>query len=521
MEIFNNYSVRKTSALTKLLQKLNSISVFMFAGLLFISASSFGQGVSFSQWANEGKQWVPGILNPNNSQYYEGTSTLQRLVLVGIPTNGTQTLKFKVLAKKADVYAYDYVTGFDQAFVDYQTIVGSTDSLYMGLSKAELVAYINVPNPATSAMISGLYGGGNKALAQAASSQYSANPPGPAFGDAAVKDVIDFYDGSGYPGDMPNKRAVELYGSEAISSASLSFDGFTKSGSDTYGNYTLTWNSPSDNVLILMAGHLSVGEINTGPYRFLSYGTKKGSSSISGGPYHFKLETLNGASLGNQDNQIQAGAINPPPIPCPLQVPIVTITEPTICGDGTGTLTVCNPHVGATYTLTQDTGGGTFTPVSYESGTLSFTGLVAGKNFNLKVEIGTIENCVIEINCDSTSSIVAECTSGASASGQIINGTSSSSSLQSIDKTEKVTAYPVPFSDKATIEFKAEKNGTYEVNLYDITGNLIKKLNTGTAKAGEVSKVEVDGRNLSEGMYFIRIENGKGVKTIKLLKKNE
>jgi hypothetical protein len=37
--------------------------------------------------------------------------------------------------------------------------------------------------------------------------------------------------------------------------------------------------------------------------------------------------------------------------------PTVTITEPTLCGSPTGTLTVTNPVVGATYTVTQSAGG--------------------------------------------------------------------------------------------------------------------------------------------------------------------
>src|SRR5688572_27091509 len=109
-------------------------SCLMLVTIFTANFNSFGQGVSFSQWANETPgSWIPGALIPNNSQYYEGSATLQRLVLVGIPTDGNQVLKFKVLAKKGNVFAYDFVTSFDQAFIDYDKMVGDDGAgLYDG-----------------------------------------------------------------------------------------------------------------------------------------------------------------------------------------------------------------------------------------------------------------------------------------------------------------------------------------------------------------------------------------------------
>ena len=64
-----------------------------------------------------------------------------------------------------------------------------------------------------------------------------------------------------------------------------------------------------------MAGHLSVGGDGTG----LGWGAGLGSSSISGGPYHFHLNQLENPaaskdsdkiiSLGSQDNQIKGSNI--------------------------------------------------------------------------------------------------------------------------------------------------------------------------------------------------------------------
>ena len=99
----------------------------------------------------------------------------------------------------------------------------------------------------------------------------------------------------------------------------------------------------------------------------------------------------------------------------------------------------------------------------------------------------------------------------------------SSNSLQTTEQAkadDQLTAYPIPFSQNVTLEFKAERAGKYEINLYDMKGQLIRQLKSGTAKAGEVTQIEVDGRSMADGMYLARMVSGSGSKTVKLLKKN-
>lgn len=88
--------------------------------------------------------------------------------------------------------------------------------------------------------------------------------------------------------------------------------------------------------------------------------------------------------------------------------------------------------------------------------------------------------------------------------------------LASADES-KAVAYPSPFSDRTTVEFKLPKGGEYKANLYDLRGNLLKELKSGTAQPGEVTSVEVDGRNLLNGIYIARIVSGTDVKTVKLI----
>ncbi|WP_240676134.1 T9SS type A sorting domain-containing protein [Botryobacter ruber] len=136
-----------------------------------------------------------------------------------------------------------------------------------------------------------------------------------------------------------------------------------------------------------------------------------------------------------------------------------------------------------------------------------FSNIPAGSGFQVEV--------VSEAGCSSGTTI---CPVPVPAPG-ILNS-EATNTLKTAETKELLTVYPVPFSDKATIEFTAEKEGEYVINLYDMKGVLIKQLKAGSARAGEVTTVEVDGRTMPEGMYLARMVNGKGAKTIKLLKKN-
>ncbi|WP_299701235.1 T9SS type A sorting domain-containing protein [uncultured Pontibacter sp.] len=80
-------------------------------------------------------------------------------------------------------------------------------------------------------------------------------------------------------------------------------------------------------------------------------------------------------------------------------------------------------------------------------------------------------------------------------------------------------AYPTSFSDQATLEFIVRETENYSINLYDTQGMLVKQLRSGIAKAGELTTVELNGRELKEGMYFARLVSDSGSQTFKLILK--
>jgi len=80
-------------------------------------------------------------------------------------------------------------------------------------------------------------------------------------------------------------------------------------------------------------------------------------------------------------------------------------------------------------------------------------------------------------------------------------------------------AYPNPFRDKGKINFRLPRAEQYVVNLYDTKGTLIRQLATGTAVKGELNSIELDGSNLAEGMYMVRLVSSSGSKTLKMILK--
>ncbi len=67
--------------------------------------------------------------------------------------------------------------------------------------------------------------------------------------------------------------------------------------------------------------------------------------------------------------------------------------------------------------------------------------------------------------------------------------------------------YPNPFNPSSNIIFSIQKEGFVNLNVYDITGRLVKTLVEQNLKAG-VYKVAFDGSSLSSGVYIYRISTG-------------
>ena len=68
-------------------------------------------------------------------------------------------------------------------------------------------------------------------------------------------------------------------------------------------------------------------------------------------------------------------------------------------------------------------------------------------------------------------------------------------------------AYPNPFSDQATIQFKLNKASDVSIAIYDITGKSVRRIEAGNYLAGEHT-FNVQKGDLKSGIYILRMNTG-------------
>jgi hypothetical protein len=213
-----------------------------------------------------------------------------------------------------------------------------------------------------------------------------------------------------------------------------------------------------------------------------------------------------------------------------VDAPVITLLEPSVCfARAKGLLSVCNPEEGANYYLEQlDDKGVPIVTLHQEvlvydplDGALSFD-LEPGYIFTLKVDKN---GCNQTVDCDD---LVTECPAITSPTSvpkkpnqakvnHEINTPVNNTDLGQ-EKANVLTAYPVPFSEKVTVKFTAEKTESYVINLYNMHGKLIKELKSGNAKAGDVIKMEISGKGMIESLYVVKKISKSGISTVKLFK---
>jgi len=246
-----------------------------------------GASVDFTQYANEDDQWIGSILQASNSKYYECMSVPQRTILDGIPSTagGVHTFDFSHEATKGGIHAYDWLTAYNQgndpplAYDPCGPKIGTTPdfaTICGNLHSSGYSILVNVPD--------------DPFVSQHGSTQ----------------DRIDAYEA-----EFGN-RQIKIYGDQPFAAAGMTLSHTVSSGGDTGDSdveYVLTWTSNSTQILIEMAGHLALsGEPLINP---IAWGYEIGASHVSGGPYHFRLGELDGASLGAQDNPIKGANVLP------------------------------------------------------------------------------------------------------------------------------------------------------------------------------------------------------------------
>jgi uncharacterized repeat protein (TIGR01451 family) len=210
------------------------------------------------------EKWGNGILNSSNSHYAEDQVTPQRLLL-SAPSGSTNTVTIRYMTRKgsANAHAYDSLATWNVT----QSQANRCQS------------------------ISGCPGGTESTLPM----QSDPNPVQPSA--TGVSNVTAAH-------ELPQaSRNWVMYGGQLLSSTVPVHTADPADSSSDYAKVTVTFKATSSKVLLLFGGHLAA---SAGPR---GWGSRLGSASISGGPYHIILDALNGASAGSRDNQIMSSAI--------------------------------------------------------------------------------------------------------------------------------------------------------------------------------------------------------------------
>jgi len=254
-----------------------------------MAATSVTQ-VDFTQCANDPVPsaatncpggWINGILQGSNSHYAEDLVVPQRIV-VDVPGTltgaTTHTLTVRYQARKASTHAYDSIATWNYT----QTGADRCQSLATGTCPTGSASTFAIPFDCTEVP--------------------AATLPGTAQGgcSSSANDVTARHQLAG--------QVATMYGGALTDITAPVHDSAAAPGTDDYAtvtfSYTVAASTAADNyVELLFGGHLAAG------LRSRGWGVGLGASSINGGPYHFKWDLSDGASIGNRDNQISAGGI--------------------------------------------------------------------------------------------------------------------------------------------------------------------------------------------------------------------
>jgi hypothetical protein len=143
-------------------------------------------------------------------------------------------------------------------------------------------------------------------------------------------------------------QQFEMFGLGATGGIDAMTYGQTSTDSEgTYQSVHLTFHFSSaagGTAYLYFGGHLAASLTPaTGSPR--GWGDNCGAGSIDGGPYHIKLDFIDGASAGNRDNQIMSGAVLPLLTPSLSTTPTAVATTSVDLDD---TVDVGNSSAGGT-----------------------------------------------------------------------------------------------------------------------------------------------------------------------------
>jgi hypothetical protein len=214
-----------------------------------------------------GCRWINGNLQANNSTYAEGDATVQRLWLTDFAPGSSHSVTFEYGTTKGGDHAYDYLTQWDWS-ENWITLADLCDDIdgcetatetTTGIGNDPLVPDTIEPNP------------GGRVFTARGGTLNSATQPALASGSYAADSETRITVSFTLPASGPMCE--------------------TQQGETTCG------------IAIFFGAHVARTD------QWTAHDGTTGAGSVEGSPYHVALEFVDGASVGQRDNQMQANTI--------------------------------------------------------------------------------------------------------------------------------------------------------------------------------------------------------------------
>ena len=225
-----------------------------------------------------GCRWTNGNLQSNNSTYFEGDATVQRLWLDSFLPGSVHSITLEYGTTKAGKHTYDYLTNWDFS-EDWITDADLCQDIDANANQA----------------------GGSCTLWGPDNTIAIPDDPNTAFGEEVP------------PVPQPPGRVFTMRNGTMTAVTPPAVASGTYAG-DSETQLTITFTVGNDpDACVVKSGVTTCSVV-------LWFGThiarsdqwaSGGATTVSGSPYHVQLKAQDGESIGNRDNQMQAGAIRP------------------------------------------------------------------------------------------------------------------------------------------------------------------------------------------------------------------
>jgi hypothetical protein len=219
---------------------------------------------------NTGCRWINGNLQSNNSLYSEGDATVQRLWLTDLVPGSTHTVTFKYGTTKGGKHAYDFLTRWDWS-ENWITVADRCE----GITGCESATDTALPIPVD---------------------------PNAAGFDAAA-DGIQPRQFTMRGGTMTNATTPVIFSGDYTGDSETVITVTYTVGPSTGSMCATKQGVTTCDVAIWFGAHVAMTA------QWMAYNGTSGAATISGSPYHVALDTVDGAAVGQRDNQMQAGAV--------------------------------------------------------------------------------------------------------------------------------------------------------------------------------------------------------------------